>query len=103
MLSPSKYEIVAFIDDDVILYKDYLEKIKIAFSISKKILGVGGRVVNVPSETKLNQYLKKIFFYTEYSDKLGILKKSGFARFPCGDNKNENITNASFNRVLIFI
>ncbi|MBC2709803.1 MAG: glycosyltransferase family 2 protein [Desulfosarcina sp.] len=80
----SSKEIIAFIDDDVILEESYFKEIKEAFAVSDKILGVGGRILNVKPDALFSGILKKIFLLTEFAEKKGIVKKSGFARFPYG-------------------
>jgi len=51
-------EIISFFDDDIILMEDYFEKIEIAFSNNKKILGANGYIINHPKQ----RFLKYLFF-----------------------------------------
>lgn len=81
-------DIASFLDDDVILENDYFLEIRRAFSSSDTILGVGGCITNVPSDSLLSKVFKRLFLYTEFSPEEGIMKRSGFARFPCGNRSD---------------
>jgi len=76
-------DIIMFLDDDVILDKDYVMNILEVFENDKsnKIGGVGGDIVNTPDDShfyfnKIQKVMKKIFLIS--SDEQGTILPSGF-------------------------
>jgi glycosyltransferase involved in cell wall biosynthesis len=74
-LESSTGDIICFVDDDVILYDDYFEKISFYFN-DPKIGGVSGNVV-VPDELKgfkwqLRKFLMNIFLLSHYDGRMTL-------------------------------
>lgn len=87
-IKKSRGSIIAFLDDDVILDRDYFKEIIKCFMISDDISGVQGALTNVNSDPIPIKYLKKIFMYTSYDGKKGVMKRSGFADFQFTENRD---------------
>jgi GT2 family glycosyltransferase len=82
-------DIVTFLDDDVILDRNYLSEIEKTFHFSKKILGAGGRIVNNENNSILQKAFKHFFMLTSDYGKNGKMKRSGFPNFQFNRNKRK--------------
>jgi len=80
-IKKSNGTIIAFLDDDVILDKDYFKEIIRCFMISDKIAGVGGLATNVKGENILKKIFRKIFMLSSTEGTKGVMKRSGFANY----------------------
>ena len=49
----NKSEIISFFDDDIVLNRNYLEKINKVFTTEKKIIGANGVILNFPKKNFL--------------------------------------------------
>jgi len=72
-------DIALFIDDDVILEKDYIEKILEVYANVPEVCGVGGVVSNVDPPTWTTLFRK--FFLLAYNFGNGRMRSSGFGTF----------------------
>ena len=75
----SSGDVIAFLDDDVILEPDYLKVMSSVFSDSK-VDGATGHIIHNFKQNKLESFFHKFFFLTDRSKK-GYMKRSGFASF----------------------
>lgn len=55
-------EVVMFLDSDVVLYPDYIEKILEVFRKYPNALGAQGWIVGLKKRGRLSQFLNKVFF-----------------------------------------
>lgn len=78
-------DIISFLDDDVILFEDYYEKLLHYFNNDKKIGGVSGNVIGKNLQSWGMKLLpwKKIFLLDNFDGKMTI---SGFG-FPMGERR----------------
>ncbi|HOV15564.1 MAG TPA: glycosyltransferase, partial [Spirochaetota bacterium] len=74
-------ELVIFLDDDVVLENDYINKVNIFFENdnSKKYFGATGYIKNNERKSKIT-FLLKLFILQEYKD--GKFKINGLPTFP---------------------
>ena len=79
-------DILAFLDDDVVLEREYFCEILKCFKMMPEIAGVGGKLINTGQGNLLRKYFKKFFLLTSNDGDRGFVKRSGFANFPSGPN-----------------
>lgn len=84
----AKYEIVSFIDDDVVLDDDYYLEMMKSFS-DHRVSGVTGVISNYRPTPLLWTIIQKAFFLTTHSMKKGFMRRSGF---PCFLIKADKVT-----------
>ena len=75
-------EIILFLDDDIILDKEYIEKILEIYKTYPKAVGVQGLVMNVPMSSKLLNILGKIFFGNHLERSQCRILPSGCTTYP---------------------
>lgn len=80
-IARSTGDIIAFLDDDVVLNPNYFLEILKCFAISNDVYGAGGRVENVSQVSLLGKWFRKIFMLNTNGAKYGAMKRSGFASF----------------------
>lgn len=76
-------EIVSFLDDDVVLFEDYYEKVLHYFNDNEKIGGVGGKVIKKHLHSWGMRLLSKVFLLNNYH---GNMTASGFG-YPVGGDR----------------
>lgn len=85
----SKYDIVFFFDDDIILMEDFLHQIISVFESNQEFMGGMGEIINTPKmnllQGVLNLYRK--FFGLQQMHGDGRFNRSGFPRHPNGTNE----------------
>ena len=67
-LRHNKSEIISFFDDDIVLNRNYLEKIKEVFIKEKKIIGANGVILNFPKKNFLKRFFFNVSHVGIYSD-----------------------------------
>jgi GT2 family glycosyltransferase len=72
----SKGSILAFLDDDCVVNKDYIVELEKAFNELPEAGGIHGLVLNPPKRNRLKRFFTDIFFLPEMSG-TGKLKYSG--------------------------
>ncbi|MCW4007342.1 MAG: glycosyltransferase [Candidatus Bathyarchaeota archaeon] len=82
----AKGDILLFLDDDVILDKNYVKKILEVFELYPTALGVQGTVVNFPY-SHLENSLKKAFYYWHAEINRCRMLPSGKTTYACNLNK----------------
>ncbi|MHA1833452.1 MAG: glycosyltransferase family 2 protein [Candidatus Baldrarchaeia archaeon] len=73
-------DIVLFLDDDVILGKDYIKAILEVYLRYPHVGGVGGVIQNYPKTNIVDRFFTRIFFLSNWADNKAYLLPSGF---PC--------------------
>jgi glycosyltransferase involved in cell wall biosynthesis len=77
----SRSDIVAYLDDDAVACREWLEKILGAFSLDEEIAAAGGRIIPVweaPKPPWITPNLYTYFSCIDWSDKPYFLKKGGY-------------------------
>lgn len=84
-------EIVSFLDDDVVLFEDYYERVLCYFKNDEKLGGVGGNVIfeNKPHgwKWKLRKVLLKVFLLNNFD---GTMTVSGFG-YPIAEREINSV------------
>lgn len=78
----AKEEIILFLDDDIILDKQYIEKILEVYKTYPNAIGVQGLITNVPMSSKLLNILNKIFFGNHLEKSQCRILPSGYTTYP---------------------
>ena len=79
-INKARGEIILFLDDDVILDKDYIKAILEVYLKYPFVGGVGGIIQNYPKTCLVERLFKKIFFLSQSSHNKAYLLPSGY---PC--------------------
>jgi glycosyltransferase involved in cell wall biosynthesis len=82
-IQQARGEIFLFLDDDVILTREFLRHIERSFLLDDRVAGAGGLFTNITLNSPVSRYLRKIFMLTRV-DGHGHMQKSGFAAHPWG-------------------
>lgn len=74
-------DVVVFLDDDVVLERDYLEQLLILYSSEEfpEIGGAGGTITNMPTQGMLSRLFSSLFLLSSWGQG-GCLTRSGFAK-----------------------
>jgi len=89
-INRSTGDIIAFLDDDVVLNNNFLKSMSKCFSENKNIYGATGHILNLGSEKKIAKVIRNLFLLPS-SGKTGRMKRSGFANFVNPKQKNKLI------------
>jgi GT2 family glycosyltransferase len=73
--------ILLFLDDDVILTREFLREIERGFLLDDRVAGVGGLFTNIVRKSPASRFFRKVFMLTRV-DGHGQMQKSGFAAHP---------------------
>jgi GT2 family glycosyltransferase len=82
-IQQARGEVFLFLDDDVILSREFLQQIERGFLLDNQVAGVGGLFTNIALPPPVSRLLRKIFLLTRV-DGHGHMQKSGFAAHPWG-------------------
>ncbi|MFH1957602.1 MAG: glycosyltransferase [bacterium] len=88
-IKTTEAEIIHFMDDDVILERDYLEEINRIYSDDKKndIGGVFGLLTNIQNSSFFAKFIRRLFMLSR-SDGFGNMQPSGFQAFQFITNRS---------------
>jgi glycosyltransferase involved in cell wall biosynthesis len=76
-------EIILFLDDDVILTREFVRQIEGGFLLDRRVDGVGGLFTNIARQSMASRFLRRIFMLPRV-DGHGQMQKSGFVAHPWG-------------------
>lgn len=76
----SSGEVIAFLDDDVILDKEYFQAMANCFENYDVIVGATGNIKNVGNASIIMGFFQKVFMLTGTAS-TGVMKRSGFPDF----------------------
>jgi GT2 family glycosyltransferase len=82
-IQQARGEIFLFLDDDVILSREFLQQIERGFLLDDRVAGLGGLLTNITLNSPVSRYLRQIFMLPRM-DGHGQMQKSGFAAHPWG-------------------
>lgn len=81
----SSGDVIAFLDDDVILDENYFESMARCFGQCDEIGGATGFLTNLERRSKVTTAIRRFFMQTGSARK-GVMKRSGFADFVAPDS-----------------
>ncbi len=71
----NSHDIILFLDDDVVLERNFLNVVLKAFDEYSEVMGVTGKILNQPILSPISTFIRKMFFLPEV--KKGEVKLSG--------------------------